>query len=112
VYWSFGVTQQLGTSSENKHDLFVGVVCSLDLSSGKLLWARQLEDSGIFFGFSAGLVVNKDTVYLNENSALWVFRASNGDVARNQRFDHYLLAPVLSGNMVFVASDLQLTAYS
>ncbi len=112
VYWSFGVTQQLGTSSENKHDRYAGVVCSLDLSSGKLLWNRQLEDSGVFFGFSAGLVVNKDTVYLNENSALWVLSASNGGVARNQRFDHYLLAPVLSGNMVFVASDLQLTAYS
>jgi outer membrane protein assembly factor BamB len=112
VYWSFGVTRQLGTSSENKHDRYVGVVFSLNLSSGKLLWTRQLDDSGAFFGFSAGLVVNKDTAYLNENNALWVFGASNGNVARNQRFDHYLLAPVLSGNMVFVASDLQLTAYS
>jgi len=112
VYWSFGVTQQLGTSSENKHDRYVGVVCSLDLSSGKLLWNKQLEDSGVFFGFSAGLVVYKDTVNLNENNALWVFGTFNGDVARNQRFDHYILAPVLSGNMMFVASDLQLTAYT
>ena len=111
AYWSFGVTQQLGTSSADKHDHYIGTVCSLDLASGKLLWIRQLEDSGAFYGFSAGLVVNKDAVFLNENYALWVFGASNGDLARTQHFDHYVLAPIVEGETVFVASDLQLTAY-
>jgi hypothetical protein len=56
-------------------------------------------------------VVNKDAVYLTENNALWVFGISNGDLSRTQRFDHYVLAPVVAGDIVFVASDLQLTAY-
>ena len=111
VYWSFGVTQQLGTSSADKHDRYIGAVCSLDLASGKLLWTRQLEDSGAFYGFSAGLVVNKDAVYLNENYALWVFDSSNGNLARIAHFEHYVLAPIVEGGMVFVASDLQLAAY-
>lgn len=111
AYWSFGVTQQLGTSSANKHDQYIGTVCSLDLASGKLAWTRQIEDSGVFYGFLAGLVVNKDAVYLNENNALWVFGASNGNLARNQHYDHYVLTPVEANGEVFVASDLELTAY-
>lgn len=112
LYWSFGVTQQLGTTSENKHDHYIGAVCSLDLATGKLVWSRQIEDNGVFYGFSAGLVVNKDALFLNENNALWVFSASTGNLARNQHFDHYVLPPVVSDNVVFVASDLQLTAYT
>jgi outer membrane protein assembly factor BamB len=111
VFWSFGVTQQLGTNSGNRHDQSVGTLCSLDLVSGKLLWTKQIEDPSGGYGFSPGLVVNRDAVYLNENNVLWVFGASNGNLARAQHFDHYVLAPVAVGNEVFVASDLQLTAY-
>ena len=111
VFWSFGINQQLGTNSGNTHDQSVGTVCSLELTSGKLLWTRQIEDPSGSYGFSPGLVVNKDAVYLTENNALWVFGISNGDLSRTQRFDHYVLAPVVAGDIVFVASDLQLTAY-
>ncbi len=111
IYWSFGVIQQLGTTSENKHDHYLATLCSLDLATGKLMWDRQIEDSGVFYGFSAGLVVNRDSVFLNENNALWVFDASTGNFARNQHFDHYVLPPIISDNKVFVASDLQLAAY-
>ncbi len=111
IYWSFGVTQQLGTSSGDKHDRYLGTVCSLDMANGNLAWSKQIEDRGVFYGFSAGLAVNKDEVFLNENNALWIFGASNGNLASNQQFDHYVLPPTESGNVVFVASDLQLTAY-
>jgi outer membrane protein assembly factor BamB len=111
VYWSFGVTQQLGTTSENKHDRYTGTICSLDLTTGKVMWTRQIEDSGVFYSPPVGLVFNKDAVFLTENSALWVFSASTGNLARNQHFDHYVLPPVASDNEVFVAADLNLTAY-
>jgi outer membrane protein assembly factor BamB len=111
IYWSFGVTQQLGTNSENKHDRYLGTVCNLDLATGKLLWTRQIDDSGVFFGFSPGLVVNENSIFLNENYALWIFSATNGNVAKDQTFDHYVLAPVTASDEVIVAADLQLTAY-
>jgi outer membrane protein assembly factor BamB len=111
VFWSFGINQQLGTNDGNRHDQSVGTVCSLELASGKLLWTRQIEDPSGSYGFSPGLVVNKDAVYLTENNALWVFGISNGALSRTQLFDHYVLAPVVAGDTVFVASDLQLTAY-
>ena len=112
LYWSFGVTQQLGTSSANKHDHYDGTVCSLELANGKLLWTKKLDDNGVFYGFSPGLVVNKDFVYLNENYAFWVLSASTGNIVRTQQFDHYVLPPVKSNNQVFVAADLQVSAYS
>lgn len=111
LYWSFGVTQQLGTNSGDKHDTYTGTVCSLDLATGNVVWTKQMEDSGVFYSPPVGMVVNKDTLYLTENTALWVFSASTGNLARNQHFDHYVLPPVILNHEVFVASDLQLTAY-
>ncbi len=111
LFWSFGVTQQLGTTSENKHDKYIGYVCSLELANGNLVWTRQIQDSGVFYGSPVNLVFNKNAVFLNENNALWIFSASTGTLARNQDFDHYVLPPIILDNEVFVASDLQLTAY-
>jgi outer membrane protein assembly factor BamB len=103
IYWSFGVTQQ---------NQFEATIVSLDLATCKIDWTKQIQDSTLSSDSQAGLVVNKDSVFLTENNALWVFGASNGNVARNQHSDHYVLATVLLGNVVFVASDLQLAAYT
>jgi outer membrane protein assembly factor BamB len=112
LYWSFGVTRQLGTNSDDKHDTYSGAVCCLDLSTGNLVWSKQFEDNGAFYNPPAGFVINKDTVYLTENTALWVFNAQNGNLARTQQFDHYVLPPVKASDQVFIAADLQLTAYA
>lgn len=86
-------------------------MCSIDLASGNVIWTRQIEDSGVFYSPPVGIAINKDTLFLTENNALWIFSASTGILARNQHFDHYVLPPIVSGNEVFVAADLQLTAY-
>jgi outer membrane protein assembly factor BamB len=103
IYWSFGATQQ---------DQFRATIVSLDLATCKVAWTKQIQDSTLSLDSQAGLAVNKDSMFLTENNALWVFSASNGNVVKNQHFDHYVLAPVVSGNEVFVASDLHLTAYT
>ncbi len=103
IYWSFGVTQQ---------NQFKATIVSLDLATCKVDWTKQIQDNTLSLESQAGLVVYKDSVFLTENNALWVFDASNGNVARNQHFDHYILAPIVLGNVVLVASDLQLTAYT
>ena len=102
IYWSFGITQQ---------DQFKATIVSLDLATCKVAWTKQIQDSTLSPGSQTGLAINKDSVFLTENNALWVFSASNGNTARNQHFDHYILAPIVEGDTVFVASDLQLTAY-
>jgi outer membrane protein assembly factor BamB len=111
VFWSFAVTEQLGTTSENKHDRYTGTICSLDLATGNTLWSRQIEDSGAFYDTSFGLVVNDDTVFLTENYALWLFGASTGNVVSTEHFDHYVLPPAALDGAAFVAADLYLRAY-
>jgi outer membrane protein assembly factor BamB len=111
VFWSFAVTEQLGTTSENKHDRYTGTICSLDLATGDALWSRQIEDSGAFYDTPFGLVVNDDTVFLTENYALRILSASTGNVVSTQQYDHYVLPPVASDSKVFVAADLYLKAY-
>jgi outer membrane protein assembly factor BamB len=111
VFWSFAVTEQLGTTSENKHDRYTGTICSLDLATGDVIWTRQIEDSGAFYDTPVGLVVNSDTVFLTENYALRILSASTGNVVSTQQYDHYVLPPVASDSKVFVAADLYLKAY-
>jgi outer membrane protein assembly factor BamB len=103
VYWSFGVTQK---------DQFKATIVSLDLATCKVEWTKQIQDSTLSLESQAGIAVNKNSVFFTENNALWVFDASSGNLAKNQRFEHYILAPELLGNVVLVASDLGLTAYA
>ena len=103
IYWSFGITQK---------DQFKATIVSLDMATCKVEWTKQIQAGTLSLESQDGIAVNKNSVFFTENNALWVFDASSGNVAKNQRFDHYILAPVLLGNMVFVASDLQLTAYA
>lgn len=102
IYWSFGVTQQ---------NQFKVSIISLDLATCSVIWSRQIQDSNVTPESPFGLIFNKDAVFLTENNALWVFGASSGNLAKHQQFDHYVLPPVKSGDMVFVAADLLLTAY-
>jgi outer membrane protein assembly factor BamB len=111
VFWSFAVTEQLGTTSENKHDRYTGFLTSLDLATASRIWTKKIEDSGVFYSTPVGLVFSKDTVFLTENYGLWIFSASTGNVFSTQHFDHYVLPPVVSDNKVFVAADLYLIAY-
>ncbi len=111
LYWSFGVTHQLGTNSGDKHDTYTGTVCSLDLANGNLLWSTPMEASGVFYDPPVGLVVNRGTVFLTENTSLWKFNAQAGNLIDCTNYDHYVLPPVKAGDTVFVAADLWLTAY-
>ena len=103
IYWSFGITEQ---------NQFKATIVSLDLATLKVEWTKQIQDSTLSFDSQTGSAINKDALFLTENNALWVFNAANGNLARSQRFDHYVLAPVEADDEMFVASDLQLTAYN
>ena len=111
LYWSFTVTHQLGTNSDDKHDTLDGVVCCLDIGNGDVLWSRMYKDNGRLYSPQVGMVINKSTIYLNENTALYTFNATSSDLIDFKNYDHYVLPPVKLGSQVFVAANLQLTAY-
>jgi len=102
IYWGFGL------SEENQ---FRATVVCLDFETCNLVWTKQILGRNLSPESGYGLVVNKDTVFLTENNALWLFSASNGNQAQNQHFEHYVSQPVKMGDKVFVAGDLQLAAY-
>lgn len=111
LYWSFGVTHQLGTNSGDKHDTYTGTVCSLNLANGVVAWSTPMDSNGVFYSPPMGLVVNKGTVFLTEDTALWRFNAQTGNLVNSANYDHYILPPVKAGDTVYVAADLYLTAY-
>ncbi len=102
IYWGFGLSEE--------NQFRANVVC-LDFETCNLVWTKQIQDNNLSPESGYGLVVNKDTVFLTENNALWLFSASNGNQAQNQHFEHYVSPPVKMGDRVFVAADLQLVAY-
>jgi len=111
IFYAFAITEQLGTSSENKHDRYIGFVTCLNLATGDRTWTTKFETAGLFYDTPVGLVVNKNTVYLTSNTSLWTFTASTGNTLGVQNYDHYVLPPVILDDKVFVAADLHLTAY-
>jgi outer membrane protein assembly factor BamB len=112
IDYALAVTQQLGTSSETKHDQYTGFLSSLDMATGNKVWTTKFEATDVFYETPVGLVVNKDTAFLSSNTYLWTFTASTGNTLGVQRFDHYVLPPVMSEGKVFLAADLHVTAYT
>ncbi len=70
----------------------------------------SILDRGALDDIPIGLVFNNNTVFLTENTALWMFNASTGNTVKTQQFDHYVLPPIILGNETFVAADLYLIA--
>jgi outer membrane protein assembly factor BamB len=112
AFYAFAVTEQLGTTSENKHDQYMGLVSSLDLATGNRTWTARFEAADAFYNTPVGLAVDKNSVFVTSNSYLWTFAESTGEVFGVQHFDHYVLPPVMSDSRVFVVADLHVTAYT
>jgi outer membrane protein assembly factor BamB len=103
VFWSFRV--ELGWGSSN----YTGELCSLDLATGNLKWIKQIdvnETLGTIGFFSS------DSIFLTQNNALYIFNESTSNLVQSQQFDHYVLPPIILGNVTFVAADLWLFAYA
>lgn len=110
IFWAFAFAQ----TGWGSVDQYSGVVCSLDLASGHLAWTTSISKNASTEGGSAnqfGLTVINGKVYLTTGSDLWVFDQTTGGTRGTQHFDHYVLSPIVGGNHVFIAGDLNLSAY-
>jgi len=94
---------------------YTGILCSLNISDGDVNWIKHLNSGLSGYKWSRPIVFNEETdqIFLTRNNGLWIFNASTGDLVQSQeQFEHYILAPIVSENITFVASDLWLFAYS
>jgi outer membrane protein assembly factor BamB len=104
LFWSFGVKQ-----SETSGNYTV-TVFSLDLTSGKVTWSKQIDATGL--AYATLDLFGSHNIYLKGDASLWIFNESTGDLVQHMQFEHYVLAPIVAGNETFVAADLQLSAYT
>ncbi len=115
LLWGFAVTQT-AINGVNGDDLYIGLVCSLNVANGDVAWIGEFQRNGTVSTTppltpTLGLAFLKGTAYLTANLDLWSINAATGQAAFLQGFDHYVLPPVLAGDKVIVAADLFLTAY-
>lgn len=109
LFWYFTVKNSLPPNNDT------GVLCSLNISDGEVIWIKHLKTGLSDFKWSRPIMLNEETdhIFLTKNNSLWIFNASSGELVQSQeQFEHYILAPIVSENITFVASDLWLFAYS
>jgi outer membrane protein assembly factor BamB len=110
AFWAFTFTQ----NGWGGTDQYVGMICSLDLTSGHVLWVTSIaqnvsiSSSGGQPVTELGLALINDKVFLTSGSDLLVLGQSTGIIEETQHFDHYVLGPVVGDMQVFVAGDLSL----
>jgi outer membrane protein assembly factor BamB len=126
VFWGF-ITVKSGPQGQYGSEQYVGTLCSLNSTSGQLIWTQQISFSGYVSEYltssstaSLGLAVGNSTLYLTASSdpsyitsggELWRIDASTGSTLGTQRYDHYVLPPAETEDSVAVAGDLNLQTY-
>ncbi|MEJ2126959.1 MAG: PQQ-binding-like beta-propeller repeat protein, partial [Candidatus Bathyarchaeota archaeon] len=109
LFWYFAVKNTLPPNN------YTGVMCCLNLSDGDMIWIKNLKTGLSGYKWSHPMILNEeaDQIFLTGNNSLWIFNATTGDLVYSQeQFEHYILTPLVSENITFVASDLWLFAYS
>ncbi|MGD0449722.1 MAG: PQQ-binding-like beta-propeller repeat protein [Candidatus Bathyarchaeia archaeon] len=113
AFWAFTFSQ----NGWGGTDIYKGIVCSLDLTSGHVLWKTAISQNVSISGSGnvptteLGLTLLNNKVFLTSGSDLMIINQSSGFVEENQHFDHYVLAPVAGDKQVFVAGDLNVFSY-
>lgn len=96
---------------------YVGTVCSINTKDGSLLWSKAISNNASISGanvlhpYSIGSAPLGDYVFLTIGSDFIVFNRQTGAIFEEKKFDHHLLEPTATSDMVFVAEELNLVAY-
>lgn len=96
---------------------YTGTLCGLDVATGNLLWSKQIENnasisaSNLLRPTSLGLVLLNDYAFLTVGSDFYIINTQTGNIFKEKNYDHHLLEPTATNDMVFVAEELHLTAY-
>jgi len=109
LFWYFTVKNSLPPNNDT------GVLCSLNISDGDVNWIKHLKTGLSGFKWERPIIFNEETdqIFLTKNNGLWIFNASSGELLQTQeQFEHYILAPIVSEDITFVAADLWLFAYA
>jgi len=96
---------------------YVGTVCGIDAVNGNLLWKIPIENnasisaSNLLYPISQGLALLNDYAFLTVGSDFYIINTQTGNIFEEKNFEHFLLQPTASKDMVFLAEELAFTAY-
>jgi outer membrane protein assembly factor BamB len=108
--WGFLVTERQ-IEGVNGDNLYVGVLCSFDVSNGTVLRTYRFQSSCDLSDNGLGLAPGRDVFYLTAGLDVWSVDKATGKAAMLQRYEHYVQKPVLYDGTIYIAADLYLSAY-
>ncbi len=109
----FAVSTQTKIDEMHVEDHHYGILCSLDLKTGNVIWTEYFSGKGdisneyLVFDYAS----TKDHIYLTAINDLLIFSTKTGNLIESQHFEHQISPPVAENGKVFVAADLWLLAY-
>ena len=109
----FAVTTQTGIDEMHVEDHHYGILCSLDLETGEVIWTEYFSGKGdisnqyLVFDYAS----TENHIYLTAINDLLIFSTKTGNLIESQHFEHQISPPVAENGEVFVAADLWLLAY-
>jgi outer membrane protein assembly factor BamB len=107
------VTTQTNTDDNRVEDIHYGILCSLDLKTGNVIWTEYFSGEGdisneyLVFDYAS----SENNIYLTAINDLLIFSKKTGNLIESQHFEHQITPPVTENGKVFVAADLWLFAY-
>lgn len=109
----FAVSTQTKIDEMQVEDQHYGILCSLDLETGNVIWAEYFSGKGdisneyLVFDYAS----TENHIYLTAINDLLIFSTKTGNLIESQHFEHQIAPPVAENGKVFVAADLWLLAY-
>ena len=108
------VSTQPRIAENHVADYHYGILCSLDLKTGEVIWTEYFSGEGdisneyLVFDYAS----TENHVYLSAINDLLIFSKKTGNLVDSQHFEHQITPPVAENGKVFVAADLWLYSYS
>jgi outer membrane protein assembly factor BamB len=96
---------------------YTGTLCEIELANGQLLWTKPLIDNAtissgtLLRATPLGLTMLDNYAFLTVRSNFYIINTQKGNIFLEKKFEHNLLAPTVTNDMVFVAEELNLSAY-
>lgn len=107
------VTSQTRIDEHHVEDHYYGIVCSLDIQTGDVIWFEYFSGEGdisneyLVFDYAS----TENHIYLTAINDLLIFNKKTGILVESQHFEHQIAPPVIENDKAFVAADLWLFAY-
>ena len=116
--WGFMFLEDVLTGVVEYHKVeYTGTLCEIEFTNGQLSWTKPLSDNATISSSTLlrptllGLATLDNYAFLTVRTNFYIINTQTGNIFLEKKFEHNLLTPTATNDMVFVAEELNLTAY-